>query len=58
MKKKQKGFTEGENMDLHYNNLYFLSFLNATQMNHITAHHQISLSTFKLQSKSQPSQSP
>lgn len=50
--------TKGENMDLHNNKIYFLSFLNVTQMNHVTAHHQISLSTFKLQSKSQPSQNP
>lgn len=50
--------TKGENIDLHNNKIYFLSFLNVTQMNHVTAHHQISLSTFKLQSKSQPSQNP
>lgn len=58
MKKKQKGSIEGENMDLHYDKLYFLIFLNVTQMNHGIAHHQISLSTFKLQSKSQPRQNP
>lgn len=54
----QEKETKGQNMDLHNNQIYFLSFLNATQMNHITAHHQISLSTFKPQSKSQPSQNP
>lgn len=58
MKKKQKVLIEGTNMDLHYNKPYFSSFLNVTQMNHIAAHHQISLSIFKLQSESQPSQNP
>lgn len=43
-------------MDLHCNKFYFSSFLNVTQMNCITAHHQISLSTFKLQSNPQPRQ--
>lgn len=45
-------------MDLHCNELYFLAFLNATQMNFIAAHRQISPSTFKLQSQSQPRQNP